>query len=607
MKKRYLVLLVFLFSSCEKFLDTEPTNFVTPNYSDIKQLQTALAGVYDVLGHQDVYGDNIPYWFNVSTDIEYTNTGLANETAYIYNASSALITNHWKTLYSGIYRANLLLDVVDQQGLDQSKTDPIKGEALFLRAYYYFLLVTTYGDVPLLPNSSPSIADINVERAPSKDIYAMIVRDMEVAEGLVNDLSADGITFGGRVSKSAVQGILAKVYLKMSGFPLNDKSKYPDVIKWASKVVNSGKHGLNPDYRDVFIKYAKDQYDTKESIWEVEFFGNNTGTYFEVTYYIGVRAGIRSTDREKGASGGNVLATRKLFDLYEKNPNNNANPKTSFDIRRDWNIAPFTYVGTPAVYTANNDIWRRTLGKWRREYEVVAPKDLSTSPQNFPLLRYSDVLLMLAEAENEVNGPDAAYPYVNEVRKRAYGILYGNVLKNIAVTAGGSGYTSTPTVTISGGGGSGATAVAVVAGGVVTGINVTNPGTLTTSGPYYTSIPSVTITGGGGNGSTAVATITQPSDANLTTLQISSKDELLKAIKEERAREFCFEAHRKYDLIRWGNFVTDMKEYAVYALANGGGTGHVLAANNVAKRHELFPIPTYDLSLNKALVQNLGY
>ena len=94
-------------------------------------------------------------------------------------------------------------------------------------------------------------------------------------------------------------------------------------------------------------------------------------------------------------------------------------------MRRDWAIAPFRYVGTEKSYWEPTEIYQRNVGKWRREYEVLTPKSKNVSPQNFPLLRYSDVLLMFAEAENELNGPTAeAHAALNQVRERAQASLF---------------------------------------------------------------------------------------------------------------------------------------------------------------------------------------
>src|SRR5690606_4169781 len=114
-----------------------------------------------------------------------------------------------------------------------------------------------------------------------KEVYNLVVTDMLEAEQLVDEVEGGNtektVNFGGRISRSAVQGVLARVYLKMAGYPLMDQSKYADALKWALAVKNSGLHSLNPDYTDVFMKYARDEYDIRESIWEVEFYGNTQG------------------------------------------------------------------------------------------------------------------------------------------------------------------------------------------------------------------------------------------------------------------------------------------------------------------------------------------
>lgn len=605
MKKYFLLALalVAVGTSCKKVLDTEPTNFITPEYKSIPQLETGLAGVYDVLG--SVYQDDWPYWLNATSDIEYDRTGQSNTTIYVYSPADIHITNLWRLLYQGIYRANNILAAADNPALEEAARNRIKGEALFLRAYYYFMLVSNFGDVPLLLTTAPSITDLNVPRTPAREVYAHIVTDMTEAEGLVQAAGEGVVSGGGRVSKSAVQGILARVYLKMAGYPLNDVAKYANALEWALKVKNSGKHSLDPDYREIFKRYARDQYDLGESIWEVEFYGNGTGGLQEYNYYTGARAGILSNDKAVGNSSGLVMASRKLFSLYQENPASTTTPKASLDLRRDWNIAPYFWgTGATAVYTPNPDLFRRYAGKWRREYETLTPKGNNVTGQNFPLLRYSDVLLMIAEAENELNGPAAAVPYVNEVRRRGYGILYGNLVKSVTVTNGGAGYTSAPSVTVAGGG---VTATAVVSGGRVTAINLGEPGTLTRTGTYYSTPPVVTLSGGGGSGATAVAVLTQSTDADLLADQTSSRDALRQAIKDERARELCFESSRRPDLIRWGNFVQDVRQYAIDGKAMGMNDAMVAWTANVSARSVLLPIPIYDMTLNKALEQNPGY
>ncbi|WP_461789657.1 RagB/SusD family nutrient uptake outer membrane protein [Pedobacter sp.] len=593
-------------TSCKKFLETKPTDFLsTQNYYDTeKQLNFALNGVYDPLGWTETYA--YLYWgkLTMATDESFFNNTSAGAivAGMLVNKTDAFdsdVFKLWRAMYRGIDRANRLLENIQKPIMSEDKRKEIEGQAKFLRGYYYFLLVSNFGDVPLILNSTVSVNNTNVARMASREVYAQIIRDMEEAELLVPGIATVGN--GGRVSKSAVRGILARVYLTMAGAPLNDQSKYAKAAEWAKKIVDSHEHALNPDYQQVFINYAQDLYDIKESIWEVEFWGNFISTQYRETGRLGNLNGIiyGVSNSAIGYSYGFVNAPKKLYDSY-----------SPMDRRRDWNIAPFSYTSAGAKTPKSaTDFYSRNCGKWRREYETYLPKSNSETPQNFPLLRYSDVLLMMAEAENEMNGPDNAYQYVNEVRKRAYGILNGNIVKMITVTNGGTGYTTAPTVTLAGGGGSGATATATVSGGKVTAIVITSPGTITAGGPYYSSAPSVTITGGGGTGAAATAMITGASDADLLPGQIDTKENLRAAIQDERMRELCFEALRRNDLIRWGIYLTTMSSSAAAILADAPA-GYKYAANpglNTTPKYLLMPIPQSEIAVNKSLTQNPGW
>jgi len=183
---------------------------------------------------------------------------------------------------------------------------------------------------------------------------------------------------------------------------------------------------------------------------------------------------------------------------------------------------------------------------------------------------------MLAEADNEVNGPtQAGIDAVNQVRARGYGeLLQGKEVISVAVTNGGSGYTDIPTVTLSGGGGSGATATATISGGVVTGV------ILTSLGSGYTSAPAFSFSGGGGAG--AVGNVSLASSA-LTPDKYSSASAFRKTIQDERLRELNGEFVRRQDLKRWGLLISTLQSLANEAVngssdKNPDGTPVVPAA-----------------------------
>lgn len=660
MKKISIILTIVIAIStisCKKFLDTKAEDFSVPEqyYSTEEQLNAALAGVYQSLSTTGTYGMYLSMFLVQSTDEAfYRNTSPnPNTMAYDFTASDNYISRTWKDLYEGINRANYLLANLDKPVMDENKRKIIKGEALFLRAFMYFQLVTYWGDVPLLLEPSVDSRKVNNPRTPSKDVFAQILKDMIEAKGLVNSYIVNGNPV--HVSKTAIEGILARVCLKMAGQPLNDVSKYADAKAWADSVIQSGVHSLNLDYKQIFINESADLYDNKykETLWEIEFYGNNRGPLKMAAGFVPYIAVINNDNSDDAGRGyARVAVTGYFFKKFDP-----------ADLRRDWAIAPYSFYknkSTIEVLKDPNDFYTRQVGKWRRKYETVAPRHTETSATNFPIIRYSDVLLMYAEAENALNGPTAAaYDAINQVRRRAFGIRTNkptaslSVVKDIQLSnSGNTGYLKTVLsipVTISGGGGSGAVATATVSAstGKVSWINLISTGsdyksvpTVTigtgwASNTFYqkgiqvfsgnnlytvtkegtsTSIPPIQETGessaditgavftSAGHTATATATIGE-SIVDLSGLnQTSFQDEIM----DERARELSFEGLRKFDLIRWGKFVNTMKIVGADQEENVPSSLRysVRPYDNVSEKHLLFPIPTLELSLNNAIEQN---
>lgn len=659
MKRRIIIIsLVFVLInivSCEKFLDTKPGDFVVPDqyYNTGQQLNEALAGVYSSLTTVSTYGLFMSFYLVAGTDEGfYKNTSAVPHPAnYDIAVSEPKINNNWNDLYDGINRANNLLANIGKPTMDETKRNAIKGEALFLRAFMYFQLVSQWGDVPMFLEPTVDSRKVNNPATSSKAVYEQVLKDMKEAKDLVNDYAVNGSPV--HVSKTAIQAMLARVCLKMAGEPLKDVSKYTEARAWADSVIKSNKHSLNTDYKQIFINESADLFDNayKEVLWEIDFYGNNTGNEMLGGRW-NIYMGVKNANKDVGYSYGYMGATSYLYKLYKPG-----------DLRRDWAIAPYS------IYKSNSDIeiiipssdtYSRTEGKWRRQYETILPRNTEYNATNFPVIRYADVLLMFAEADNELNGPtQAAYDAINSIRRRGHGLIPSSpassvsVVSNIALSTGGNtGYLITePTipVTISGGGGTGATARASVSPttGKITAIGIDNPG----SG--YTGVPLITIgtswqantyyiagtqvfsgtrlytaTTSGSSTGTAPTQTSGSSNAAVTgvafaynglkasataTIANSSVDisglsqaDLRDAIREERARELCFEGLRKFDLIRWGIFIPRMKmiEADMQNTMPASLKYVIRGYSNVDEKHKLFPIPLNELSLNSAMQQN---
>ena len=607
MKKQVIVIMIlfcFGFTSCEKFLTELPKDSASPEtfFKTKEQLTSAIMSVYSPLGSSDesTYSRFFPLEINAGTD-EFSLRSAGGTAASVYNTSASYqaFNNCWNNLYLGIERANFLLEQMATSTASEADKNQIKGEALFLRGYYHFLLVGYWGDVPLKLTTTKKASDVGRARTPAKEVYNQIILDMTAAEALVATSTVWGVTNTGRISKTGIQGILSRVCLHAAG-RLKDNSYLPTAVTWGKKVVASNEHRLNPDYKQIFINESQDINDNRECIWEVEFTRDVTGMYNEFERF-GSTIGIENQDVSTGFTQGTYNATGTLYQSFANG-----------DLRRDWIIANYNYGGNPKsalngkVYmepltTASQ--WRRPLAKWRREYQNPGNIGIKNfGPTNFPLLRYSDVLLTLAEADNEVNGPTAEnIEWVNQVRRRGYGVtLVGKNVIDLTITNGGTAdYTLASTVVFSGGGATkdAKAVVSRVTTGKITGITIID------GGANYTSAPSITISGG--TGAVITPIISNIKDCELLPANYSSKNVFRSFLMLERSRELAGESHHKLDLFRWGTMLA-MKAQMLPIITTNFPT--VLATyTNIGARDIFLPIPILEMSLNPLMVQNPGW
>jgi hypothetical protein len=649
--------------SCKKLLDLQPTDVTTTQtfYQNQAQVENALNAVYAPMKNIDM-GEYYVEFDNAPTDEGYFYNAAQDGPATFQNFSTnQYTTGFWTASYTAINYANTLLDNIDNAvGLDPTYKKRAIGQALFLRAHYLFNLVRLYGDIPMPLTSLP---DYHISRTPVKEVYNQIISDMVKAEGMLTGYTSTSLGYAERVTQDAVQGILARVCLYAAGQPANDVARYADALFWANKVKESG-HSLIPDFKQVFTNYIQDKYDVRESIWEVGYaYGTTTTT--TTSGIIGIYWGITQTYTP--AVGGTTVFDSGYVYGYEKVHPRLYNAYQPGDLRRDWTIGNYVYLNNSAfqgkVGLTSAQLWERMPNKFRRELETPLTRSVQrANATNLPLLRYSDVLLMLAEAENEVNGATAvAYDAINTVRRRA--ISPTRIVDNISMVTTGSGYTSIPNVSITSGGGTGlsvgvyllsaaspagaislvvnnqgsgftsapvitignqwaaATAYAVgtqvAAGGRL--YTVTTAGTSTATMPTNTSGASTAASTGAvftyaGIAATAVATISALPVVDLT--PGLSKDAFRKAVQDERYRELAYEYHRLGDLKRWGILVSTIKSLGDDINGNVPGipaapavnfTPAIVPVNSVSFRDIYWPIPLRDLQLNSNLTQNPGY
>jgi hypothetical protein len=399
-----LVLFTALVSCKKDFLDKAPLDSVnTANYyKTAEDAVNAVNAAYQPLQRPKLY--NFRIW---TTDIMAGNsvTGAGggtdgietqDEQNFVTTSANAGVLDVYRGPAPGILQCNIVLQKVPDISMDATLKNRIIGEAKFLRALYYFNLVRLFGDVPLITKPQVVGDDLKVKRAPKADVYALIIKDLTDAMGLLPAASTYTGANIGRASKGSAIGLLAKVYLTLGN--------YQQTVDLCKQVTALG-YSLNASYADNFSATKKN---TAESLFEVQYSGATTYGFFDdfnQAAWASTFTGPRNSDFVGGAYGWNQ-PTQEFVNAYE-----------SGDLRKDITIL---YPGCPAfdgkAYLASYS----TTGFNLRKFLVpksISP-DYNTNPEDFPVLRYADILLMHAEAMNELGQAGAEAP-LNLVRHRA--------------------------------------------------------------------------------------------------------------------------------------------------------------------------------------------
>jgi len=433
MKKIIIGLIAFILISisCKKdFLDKKPIDSATLEslFSDADNLKLAINGIYDVF-QGGVWAGSFyhlaPHTDGISEDAVLCCDWEAGfkliPAGTILASSGGVVSYKWWYGYMGISRANAVLAHIDnpQIVLSDDVRTKYKAEVRFLRGLIYFELTNNYGDVPLILEPV-EISKAKVSRNKKEEVIKAVLEDLDFAAANLGTTPLNG-EIGRPVKQSAV-GIKARVLLYQSRW-----AEAAEAAKQVMDMESSGATGLSSNYEGLFNGTNKTD---KEVLFAIQFRGASAssadvgeGNYLTEHY--------GPINVETGGGWGSLTYEETMFDAFymkdglpkDRSPLfDPANPYANRDKRLYWSFfVPGFAVWDGKPYTEanyNGTIPELPLGtkKWVCETD----NDANSGSANFIILRYADVLLMYAEAQNETAGPDASiYEAINKVRARA--------------------------------------------------------------------------------------------------------------------------------------------------------------------------------------------
>ena len=384
-----------LTTACKKdFLDKQPISQGTVGnyYKTPGDAEGGLVGAYTEAFYSEYWVEDFTVNSDARADNCYAGSNNPDNIAidnFTQTSRNGNTTRDWQLLYKHIYAANTVLDYVPKIAAQQfaaNRQQEILSEAKFIRALAYFQLVTTYGDAPLVLSTITFQA--KPSRAPVTAIYAQIEKDLTEAEAVLP------VSFpaAGRATKGAVQALLAKVYAQ--------EGKYQQCLDECNKVINSGQYSLVPNFATLFDGTKN----TKESIFEIQHSAASGFATFNTSLYLPAQFGTYSFLKFN-------IPTNDLINLY-KSQNDNIRLNSSIF------IAPVAPDGSaagdpiPPPYTkASGSI--PFLYKWK---DNILP--FTGGTDDIILLRLADIILLKAEAANQLGQTGDAIPLVNQIRAR---------------------------------------------------------------------------------------------------------------------------------------------------------------------------------------------
>ena len=422
-RMNYFILLftVILTVSCTKLDPEIYSDLTTGNaYSTESDINAALIGVYADLAPYP--GDGFMYYngylvmtTDYTTDMGFSTaagdpTKLSN---FTYDANNRYFQYNWRYMYEVISNANLLLSKIDGVQIDATKKKQIIGQARFLRALAYRDLTDAWGPVPLLTDVKAPSATIDMELSPVADVDKAIIEDCKYAiENLPESWSAeDGLA---RATKGAALALISNVYLRA-----HDHANSKTYVDQLLSMLNQGKYKLNSDFKNVWSESNKfDKGMIFCILHESSMNGGEITNHFGPAdnkdvpnrwqyYAVSLEFWRKYSDRDP----------RKQFFYFNYEGNDPRDSKTTHGF---YYMMPEVGQTVPPSDTIK---LLKNVATMKYSYEMIS--DAYYDGRTISVFRIEDIILYKAEIENELNGPAAALPYLNQIRARAKAPEYG--------------------------------------------------------------------------------------------------------------------------------------------------------------------------------------
>lgn len=419
-----------MMTGCKKWVsDVQPVSqySISQAFADPSNSFSALVGVYDELQGDNGYGIRVSMYYPYDSDEGIVSGGIDNGRRgigrYQLQLTNTELTNPFRQLYRGIEKANLCIEQLPLMRQYNSGTEAEKrelrrqyGEALTLRAQFFFELIRNWGDVPAPMVPAYRQTDLFLTQTNRDTTYNQILKDLALAKTLLPWRSE--VARNERITKGAAMALRARIALFRGGFSLrsNGQMQRPaDYLQFyqiardecAELMANRNQHNLNPNFEQLWRNTTSFVYDN-EVLFEVGAGGGNSNSDSRMGNYDGPNL---SNASRFGAGGGGIVMLPNYFYAFD-----------SADTRRDVTITSYQ-VPTASNIKSQRRLGELNTGKYRRDWRVpLLPGTVLNVGYNWIVIRFSDVLLMYAEAVNELNnGPDAtAIAAYEEVRRRAF-------------------------------------------------------------------------------------------------------------------------------------------------------------------------------------------